>query len=521
MTPAMNSGMKGQPQAGLAALAQPAQAPRGMSSGSMEQIIARAKDMSDSQLADILSGKSMAVPQYVAMTEAMGRKSLRTAMQGVQAQQQAKQPSLKDKLLAEDAQQQMIQMAEQPVMAAEGGLMYADGGIASLPAYNMDSVGMAGGGIVAFDEGGLSFAEGSETDKKILEFLKNAPGAVVEKFKELNQPRPTTFTGSQAELDALVQRGKMPKRTAAETAVNVKDETKRNKELEDIARGQGVFPEGSPALPTGLPVPAAVAPAPAAPRADTAAPKAPVTGVGTAPGAQPYSIPSFESLQGKASKDYLSKLESLGEKRRAGLAEIKKQGGGEALMQIAAAVMGSPNLAQAAAKGMPLVASTAGATRREARALESSADDYDLNVAKAREAAEKGDMALALQYTQLANQAKSQSDTAAYQQGLLGIHGQRNALMKDQYDSVKIPGQLGKLYADATKEVKDKYGGIVPRSKQAQYTADIEAAYRKRAQAVGLGQYLDMYSPSATNAGFNLVQSLPKGAKIVDPFAEG
>jgi hypothetical protein len=89
MTPAMNPGMKGQPQAGLAALAQPAQAPRGMSSGSMQQILERARSMSDSQLADILSGKSMDVPQYVAMTEAMGRKSLRNAVQGAQAQQQA------------------------------------------------------------------------------------------------------------------------------------------------------------------------------------------------------------------------------------------------------------------------------------------------------------------------------------------------------------------------------------------------------------------------------------------------
>jgi hypothetical protein len=76
-----------------------------------------------------------------------------------------------------------------------------------------------------------------------------------------------------------------------------------------------------------------------------------------------------------------------------------------------------------------MVASTAAATRREARALESSADEYDLNVAKAREAAEKGDTALALQYTQLANQAKAQNDLAKFQQGQLGILGQRaNAL---------------------------------------------------------------------------------------------
>jgi hypothetical protein len=481
----------------------------------MQEIIARARQMSDSQLADILSGKSMAVPQYVAMTEAMGRKSLRTAMQGAQAQQQAKQPSVKDKLMGEYQQEQMAQAAAQaPQM----------GGITSIPAPNMESVDMAAGGIVAFQnnedqpvrEGMPSFAEGSETDKKILEFLKNAPGSIVQKFKELNQPRPTTFAGTQAELDAMVQRGKQPKRTAAQTAVNIKDEEKRIKELEDIARGQGVFPEGSAALPTALAAPAAVATTlPATP----AAPKAPVTGVGTAPSAQAYSIPSLESLQGKRSEDYLSKLEGIGEKRRAGLEALKKQGSGEALMQMGAGLLSAPTLGQGLAKGLPMVASTAAATRKDARALEASADEYDLNIAKAREAAEKGDMALALQYTQLANQAKAQSDLAKYQQGQLGILGQRNELMKDQYDAVKIPGQLGKLYADATKEVKDKYGNFVPASKQKQFTADIEAAYRRRAQAVGLGKYIDMYSPGATNPGFNLVQSLPKGAKIVDPFA--
>jgi hypothetical protein len=191
----------------------------------------------------------------------------------------------------------------------------------------------------------------------------------------------------------------------------------------------------------------------AAAPATPAASKEPGTGVGPAAGVQPYSIPSLESLQGKASKDYLSKLESVGEKRRAGLAELKKQGGGEALMNLAAAVMGSPTLAQAAAKGLPMVASTAAATRKEARALESSADDYDLNVAKAREAAEKGDMALALQYTQLANQAKAQSDLAKFQQGQLGILGQRASALTGKGSTYS----LDKAVDDFNKIMKDPF----------------------------------------------------------------
>jgi hypothetical protein len=416
MTPAMNPGMKGQPQAGLAALAQPAQAPRGMSSGSMEQIIARARQMSDSQLADILSGKSMAVPQYVAMTEAMGRKSLRNAMQGAQAMAQGKQPSLKDKMLAEDAQEQMAQEATDM------------GGIAAIPAPNMESVDMAGGGIVAFREGDL-------VEEDPLAYLSGLDAS--------------GMAADQARADALKaerkaredkERYEFLKTAAPDTAANM---LKENPNL--------VPPVAAAAPPVTTKGPTTAAPA------TPAGPKAPGTGVGPAPGAQPYSIPSLESLQGKRSQDYLSKLEGLGEKRRAGLAELKKQGGGEALMNLAAAVMGSPNLAQAAAKGLPMVASTAAATRREARALESSADDYDLNIAKAREAAEKGDTALALQYTQLANQAKAQNDLAKYQQGMLNVYGQRAGAVTGKGQTISRETAL-KEWNDLDRIQQKKYG---------------------------------------------------------------
>jgi hypothetical protein len=116
----------------------------------MGQIMAMARKMSDMQLSDVLQGKSLDVPQFAAMTEAMGRKSLRNAVQGAQAQGQAQQPSLKDKLLAEESAQQMLTMPgmePQTVMAAGGGLT-------SIPAPNMESMDMAGGGIIAFDDGG-------------------------------------------------------------------------------------------------------------------------------------------------------------------------------------------------------------------------------------------------------------------------------------------------------------------------------------------------------------------------------
>jgi hypothetical protein len=392
MIQATNPGMKGQPQAGLAALAQPAQAPRGMSSGSMQQIIARARQMSDSQLADILSGKSMDVPQYVAMTEAMGRRSLRNAVQGVEAQQQAKQPSVKEKLLAESAQERMAQMAP-PVQ----------GGIDQLPAPNMDSVDMASGGIVAFQDnedqpvrvGMPSFAEGSETDKKILEFLKNAPGAVVEKFKQLNQPysQVKPFEGTQAEFDAMVQRGKMPKRTAAETAVNVKDEEKRKVQLDEIARGQGVFPEGSAALPTGLSVPAAP------PRADnTPAPKKAGLDALTQP-QQPQ-----QPTRSQAEQDYLAQLAGLSKQTRGGISDIKNQAQAQTFLDLSSALLGNRNLAEAGSKAGQLIAGRVGAMGKETRAVEREANEYDLNLAKSRAAFEAGDKDRAFKYQQAADE---------------------------------------------------------------------------------------------------------------------
>ena len=140
---------------GLGAILQhPGGAPKGATSGSMQQVVDRARKMSDMQLSDVLAGKSLDVPQYVAMTEAMGRKSLRTAMQGAQAQQQMRQPSVKDKLLAEEAAAQMPavnEMGDATGYAGGGAIdMNESAGIAGLSAPNMDSMDMASGGIVAF-----------------------------------------------------------------------------------------------------------------------------------------------------------------------------------------------------------------------------------------------------------------------------------------------------------------------------------------------------------------------------------
>jgi hypothetical protein len=353
-------------------------------------------------------------------------------------------------------------------------MMYADGGIADLPAPNMESMDMASGGIVAFQnnleqpvrEGMPSFAEGSETDKKILEFLKNAPGALVDKFKELNQPRGTTFAGTQAELDAMVQRGRMPKRAAAETAVNIKDEEKRKKELDDIARGQGVFPEGSPALPNATPLQTANKP-PSTPKAPpVVTPGAPTADKEKAGLGATDEFSSYMDMVKKNNADYLSKLEGLSTKQREGLAAIRKQGGGEALMNLAQGLLSKPGLAAGVAAGLPGVTATSAASRKEQRALEQGATEMDFNLAKAQQAAAKGDMESAIMFKKLADEAGYRKEYLGIQRAQLNKPDSGIALLNalgdpklmERYKEMQV-SKKGELYS--IDKATDDFNGIV------------------------------------------------------------
>jgi len=528
MIQASNPGMKGQPQAGLAALAQPAQAPRGMSSGSMQEIIARARQMSDSQLADILSGKSMAVPQYVAMTEAMGRKSLRTAMQGAQAQQQAKQPSVKDRLLAESAPQQMMQEAvnmdpQQPAMAAEGGLMYADGGIASLPAYNMDTVDMAGGGIVAFQDNEdqpVRVGMPAEPVFNSPEYNEKygAPGSLKRKFKGVREyyASPSSMEGVGRNLSNTVSAlGPVAASTSAfnvpKTGGAISNLINRTGNFLGLSgTAEGVLGGGQS---QALPVPEGGAePAPSADKkAAPADAKAGPAGKGDDSSGKGgiSDLASYEDLLKKRTTDYLSKFEGAGDKKREGLKGLKDQLQGQLALLGSSALLGSRNLAEAGSKFGQQAASTVAAGRAEKRSVEEAADAYDFNIAKAREAAEKGDIQLSLQYQQLANQNK-------YQMGSLDVARQRNAIMGEAGNLGKVQLGLKNADAQALAEAKQRFP-VVTKTNQAAF----DAFLRKRANELKMQnpltkQYANLDANDLGGMGFNVVQSLPKGASVVD-----
>lgn len=477
MTPSMGmAAPKGMapaaPQAGLAAIAQPAQAPKGMSSGNMAQVMAMARKMSDGQLAEVLQGKSLDVPQYVAMTEAMGRKSLRTAMQGQQAMAQAQQPSIKQKLLMGDQpqmqgiQQGMPQMPQQPVMAAGGGLMYADGGpidmnegqasaaggLAELPAPNMEGLTLASGGIVAFadtkpgtdtampirEDDDYSGPQISDVDKKIWEKIKG-------KFNEWNQPWGKTVNASPAEVrGAMNGKNLVP---GARPSAPVPAMTPE--QLDALAASKGVFPEGSAALPganlTAAPAPTAAAPAGGPPRKPPvtipSAPKEDKAGLGAT-----SQYDDYMSTLKKDRADTLAELKGLSAKQREAALAAKSQGGGEALMGIARGILSKPGLAAGVSAGLPDVMAASTASRKEQNALNQSANDYDYNIAKYKEAAAKGDMEAALQYKKLAQDAEHYNNTFKYQMASLNKPDSGIAML----NALKDPANMAiyqKMYA--------------------------------------------------------------------------
>jgi hypothetical protein len=374
------------PQAGLAALAQPAQAPKGKSPENMNQMMALARNMSDAQLAEVLQGKNVNVPQYVAMTEAMGRKQLRTAMDGLKAGQEGQQASLKDKLMGEYQQEQQAQMPE-------------GGGIASIPAPNMAPEGMAGGGIVAFEEGGQipRFNQGVALTEEQIDELRTT-GKLRRKPEDIPE-NPLKGFGMSQRMRPYADAQKNAMRDAIAAAPAVTTAQAMQQDMENAAPGTALTTPPPPPFVAAPPVTVKKSGLDEIVKAQTRAEEAP---------------------KNQAGQDYLATLEGLTNKQREGLAAIRSQGGGEAMMQIAAGILSSPTLAGGLSKGLPLLAATSAASRKEQRDVEKSANEYDLNLAKAREAVESGDMDRAFKY-------KTAADENMYRMGMLDVsRGQLN-----------------------------------------------------------------------------------------------
>jgi hypothetical protein len=173
--------------------------------------------------------------------------------------------------------------------------------------------------------------------------------------------------------------------------------------------------------------------------------------------------------------------------------------------------LGSRNLSEAGGKFGSKTASTLAAARAEQNQLEDAADQYGVNVAKMREAAEKGDMQLAMQYAQLANQDR-------YQTGMLDVYKQRNAILGDQGNMGKVSLALGQADKQALNEANKRFAMGRTKANAKEYDAFIQNRARElKLQNPLTKQYADLGGSALGSSNFNVVQSPRKGANVFDP----
>ncbi len=364
----------------------------GVTKQSMNEMMAKAQKLPDSELADVLAGKSMQVPQFAAMLAAMGRESLRTAVAGAQAGQ-AKEPSKKDQMLAK--------MSPQP---------QAPAGLETLPAPNMEQMGqgMADGGIIAFSAGSAVTDPQTQADRDALlatgRYILDAAGNIVE--------APFRALGSVS--DFFINR---PLRAAGVPIPRVPSQFRYGAEeprvTSAVPTAESEDPAGAltalvnPSAATGTP-PGAQPPAGTQPPG--VAPRAP--GVGApSPAVQQPQMP-----EGRKSPidELLAPTEDIAKQ----VASTKNQAQGEFLMQIGAALMRTPNAGVALSKGIEAGLPGLAANRKEINAIQKDQRDYRLNLSKAQEAAAQGKDDLAFKYADLAEKAQ-------YHAGIIAVSGAR------------------------------------------------------------------------------------------------
>jgi len=362
--------------AGLGALTQMGPTPRGKSPSNMGQVMALARKMSDMQLADVLQGKSLAVPQFAAMTEAMGRKSLRNAMQGAEAQMQAKQPSVKDRLLAEEAAQQLPEAS----------------GIGQIPAPNMESMGMASGGIIAFDDGG-EVPRFNGVDSSLVDAFGSPTGMY--DIKELTPDE--KFAAALQETRAMNARIAREAEKKAQTEKNLKGTNLAAPELNE--KNQPVVtPSAPPPVPN------------AAPR--------PTGGGGGSPVVDPFAALNFDTSKYDEKYKALFGADPTFTKRDSpyygmkyegeDAGKVKEQGIGFGLMKAGQALLKNPTFAGGLGDAIGAFGDQGWLTAKELKAAKKDEREYNLNMAKANELFEQGqeDKALKIQTLAQAKQAK-------------------------------------------------------------------------------------------------------------------
>lgn len=400
----------------------------------MAKVMEKVRSMRDSQLADVLAGKDMSIPQYAAMAEAMGRRQLREAVKGAQAQQQAQQPSVKDQLMMADAQ---------------------EAGLAALPAPNMASMDLASGGIVAFNG-----TTGSQVELSDEEFLRlsdpekyarqkrqsdawksvadsGKPYSVAEFRQDVVDPFKSFFTApfDKAAADkaekAEIAKIMKEKNIGADEAALIRGLQKQTGDKE------GDFPMYTP---KPVNYKAAANPAAASPDAAPSAanPNAPASGLN-------YLL-AGSKFERRASPFGSFSPEEVDYNK------LKDQGMGEGLMKMGAGLLSAPG-SKGFAAGIQALAESGQISRKEIAGLKKDARDYKLNVAKAEEAFNQGQDELGFKYMENANLNKYRMAALAQEPGELRT---LRAIAADPTLAAYAKSNKGVMsITDATKEFND------------------------------------------------------------------
>ena len=421
----------------------------------MAAIMERVRRMSDSQLADILAGKDVSMPQFAAMTEAMCRKQLRQAVDGAQAQQQAQQPSIKDQLLAEQQ---------------------APAGLDQLPAPNMESIDMAGGGIIAFENGGgvmdrirdFFYAQGEfapERNRMSGSYKGDEP-LQGEGITGLYRKRQEEKRAKKADIDEQLRLNKLQPEGFGEPIVTSGEDPYgiANTRTVDELKGPGVSE------------PPVVA---AAPAAASAAPRSAV---------DVSQATKFERRASPFGQMSAEKVDVEG---------LKDKGLGEGLMKLGAGLLSAPG-SKGFAAGIQALAESGQVSRKEINALKKDARDYDLNLKKADAAFEQGNDELALKYTEAANLNKYRMASLAQEPGELRT---LKAIMADP--------KLAAIYKGG------KGAGVVSRTDALKEWNDLAPNDKRKLQGLGVSDFNSYYSYLSTGLpGLQVVDTLGEGAKV-------
>jgi hypothetical protein len=122
----------------------------GMSLEQMYKLAMNPKIYPDQRLLAVMQGQDSSLPMAVAMSAKQMRDKQETAGKGAQAKAQGAQPSVRDRMVAQGAQQQMAGLDQLPAPTMEG----------------MGDVAMgAGGGLVSFASGGFNSEDDEDAEQ--------------------------------------------------------------------------------------------------------------------------------------------------------------------------------------------------------------------------------------------------------------------------------------------------------------------------------------------------------------------